>query len=1020
MTRGRAQLRVLVLILGICVMPLGARAEVIMDGSLGGPAGAVTGPDYALQPSDGVSGGDNTYYSFSKLDVLTGETITFGAHATSTRVIVRVVGGAEAFFHGQVSVDRADVDLIIAGPAGLHMRETSSLGTMASATLTTANLIELDTASVFDTSATDNASPAGAPVAYLTTGETRLLSVEGADLTLAGSLSLFGWEVRVGGAAQLDVTGGDFEAVALVDGGRVDVAGLLPVLTGSGGLTDLRAGVRVDVREGSIGLAGRQIQLTEATLSHSGTSADDLLQLAGNVIGIDQGMIESSVGEGERAVSVTLDGADLTIAAATLQTVGGVDGGGVRVTGSSSLDITDTAFTTTVDGATGENGDVRLDSPSMTLQGVDVRATDATGEGADVAVTSDILILRGDNDFAVTGSLETTAGIGFLATARIDVVRDGDKNTTSVSSTRTGTSGAHLRIDVPVLNVFDGVLDLASEGETGPGDVLIDVDSLRLERGTLRTSNLEAGAASASLKVQTRQTRAEDSSVLETIAEDGDSGSLEVVGERIEFFSTQVRTFSEAGDAGGLSLSGGDVTLDGSDVRIESAAGDAGSMFVNMDGDVTVQTSSQVSVSAVAGSRGGLTMLAGNVIGIVDSTVDVGIGPSVEAEGSLLMAAPHIGLSGATVSTHAESGEGIQLLMNGDRLELARGANLDSCSSNSDWSANMVLTFTEGIAFGADDIANNLVSACNTGTGDGGFVSFAAPMLLYDPMPTVDLSAVSGVDGGLQTQPGTVIVDVSRAPSAECAAGAVDLTVGVDDGNAVLELAEIERTLTFCEAEDDTYGSLVRVSDEAAGANCAAGGVRVDTGLDDGGGEESDDQAGDGLLGDSEVDDTEYSCVEDDSGGEGAAEGGLDAGGEPESDAGTDPDPDAGADSDPDAGGDSVTGSDDPGDGESPDAGADSSDGSDVDALDAGSEDVEDVGMDPDSEDAGQSDAGGGRTGDASGCGCGFAGGPSGPFGPAAMVVVLALSWVRRRAGPLVSDILSRRSNPPTPAPERD
>lgn len=91
-------------------------------------------------------------------------------------------------------------------------------------------------------------------------------------------------------------------------------------------------------------------------------------------------------------------------------------------------------------------------------------------------------------------------------------------------------------------------------------------------------------------------------------------------------------------------------------------------------------------------------------------------------------------------------------------------------------------------------------------------------------------------------------------PGSNCAAGGKRIDSGTDDDDdGVLDAAEIEATDYVCHGENGTDGhsALVAVTDEMAGANCAAGGERIDSGIDD------DDS---GTLEAPEVDDTDYVC----------------------------------------------------------------------------------------------------------------------------------------------------------------
>jgi hypothetical protein len=83
-----------------------------------------------------------------------------------------------------------------------------------------------------------------------------------------------------------------------------------------------------------------------------------------------------------------------------------------------------------------------------------------------------------------------------------------------------------------------------------------------------------------------------------------------------------------------------------------------------------------------------------------------------------------------------------------------------------------------------------------------------------------------------------------------CAHGGTAVLSGLDrDGNGTLDAAEVATTTLVC--ADALVLPATRLDAEAAGANCAAGGTAVRTGLD---------LDGDGELGDGEVNATRYVC----------------------------------------------------------------------------------------------------------------------------------------------------------------
>ncbi|NIP31896.1 MAG: hypothetical protein GTO02_20630, partial [Candidatus Dadabacteria bacterium] len=112
-----------------------------------------------------------------------------------------------------------------------------------------------------------------------------------------------------------------------------------------------------------------------------------------------------------------------------------------------------------------------------------------------------------------------------------------------------------------------------------------------------------------------------------------------------------------------------------------------------------------------------------------------------------------------------------------------------------------------------------------------------------------------------------LLVKVSVEPiGATCPNGGVQIDTGEDDNqNNMLDPGEVDNTFHICngvdgqdgqdgqDGDDDDSGpnSLFNILNEPPGSNCQAGGVRVQTGIDDN---------MNGILEPSEVDDTAFIC----------------------------------------------------------------------------------------------------------------------------------------------------------------
>ena len=122
-------------------------------------------------------------------------------------------------------------------------------------------------------------------------------------------------------------------------------------------------------------------------------------------------------------------------------------------------------------------------------------------------------------------------------------------------------------------------------------------------------------------------------------------------------------------------------------------------------------------------------------------------------------------------------------------------------------------------------------------------------------------NGADGADGFDGTDGASSLVSASTEPAgAQCGAGGLRIDTGLDlSGEGTLDPAEIEATSYVCNGAAGTAGEggpnlLVSVSTEPAGAACAAGGVRLDSG--------QDNNPTNGQLDPVEISSTSYACTD--------------------------------------------------------------------------------------------------------------------------------------------------------------
>ncbi|MBI2318313.1 MAG: filamentous hemagglutinin N-terminal domain-containing protein, partial [Betaproteobacteria bacterium] len=90
-----------ILALAALAVPLAANSGVTLDGTLG-PAGPLSGPNYAIPANLGRQVGANLFHSFSVFNLGRGEVATFSGPASTVNVIGRVTGGSPSAIDGML------------------------------------------------------------------------------------------------------------------------------------------------------------------------------------------------------------------------------------------------------------------------------------------------------------------------------------------------------------------------------------------------------------------------------------------------------------------------------------------------------------------------------------------------------------------------------------------------------------------------------------------------------------------------------------------------------------------------------------------------------------------------------------------------------------------------------------------------------------------------------------------------------------------------------------------------------
>ncbi|MCB1919139.1 MAG: filamentous hemagglutinin N-terminal domain-containing protein, partial [Candidatus Competibacteraceae bacterium] len=191
------------MILGLTFSASVAQAQVTLDGTLG-PAGPLSGPNYAIPAEVGQQHGGNLFHSFGQFSIQQGESATFSGPNSVNNIIGRVTGGQASTIDGLLRSTIPGANLYLLNPAGLLFGPNAALDVSGSFHASTADYLRLGEGGRFDALMPGNSVLTVAPVeafgflgempgridingSYLHGAEGQTLSLIGGDITLTNA-----------------------------------------------------------------------------------------------------------------------------------------------------------------------------------------------------------------------------------------------------------------------------------------------------------------------------------------------------------------------------------------------------------------------------------------------------------------------------------------------------------------------------------------------------------------------------------------------------------------------------------------------------------------------------------------------------------------------------------------------------------------------------------------------------------------------------------------------------------------
>ncbi len=186
-------------------------AAVTTDGTFG-PATSIAGPNYMLTPSIGRVVGGNLFQSFREFNIGPGESATFTAPSTVSRILARVTGGSPTSVDGMLRTSGTTADLYLINPAGILFGVNAQINISHAFFASTADTMKLGSNGSFNaTSPSNSVLTVDPPSAFgfvsnrgevVAQGVKQVLSAPSVSL-VAGKISLADTSVNASGHANL-------------------------------------------------------------------------------------------------------------------------------------------------------------------------------------------------------------------------------------------------------------------------------------------------------------------------------------------------------------------------------------------------------------------------------------------------------------------------------------------------------------------------------------------------------------------------------------------------------------------------------------------------------------------------------------------------------------------------------------------------------------------------------------------------------------------------------------------------
>ena len=433
-------------------------SQVVFDGTFG-TSGSVLGPNHIIAAAAGATRGENLFHSFKQFDLKSGDVATFAGPSSVKSILGRITGGAASTIDGTIRSGIPGANLFLINPAGVLFGPNAVVDVDGSFAVGSANYLRLADGARFQ-------AALGADDSMLSTAPVVAFGFLGGH---SGSVALRG-SITTGRSGSITVVG---SAVAVSEGTRLQANG------------------------GHITLAGL---IGAREFTQPGPAAPTTaprIPSAGRVTGGD-----IVIRGGQLVVNNAL------IAASTV-------GGNIDIGTSTGVEVSNGAQVTTSSQGVIRGGNIRIDSPSLVIDGFDgenptriaaeTSSGEALGKGGDIFVNANSIQMRRGSEISVSTFGAADAGLLELRTSTL-LMQGSDLSffPTQISAnaapgvgTITG-AGGKVVIRADSVEIANGAVVLAQTlGDANAGSIDIDARSLTLNNGGITTYSGGNGSGGA-------------------------------------------------------------------------------------------------------------------------------------------------------------------------------------------------------------------------------------------------------------------------------------------------------------------------------------------------------------------------------------------------------------------------------------------------------------------------------------------------------------------------------------------